>query len=88
MILEPWVLATPPAQVLLHDSMHHRFVTGIELKGDRKRDITLLVKGARVVAELHVIPVHGFPSADVGQQLRRLEDLGDEHRSLPFRSRR
>ena len=55
---------------------------------DGQRDVPLLVKSAGVVAELHVVPVHRLPFAVVGQELGRLEDLGDEHRALALRRRR
>jgi hypothetical protein len=73
-----------PAEVLLHDPVHDCLVATLELERHGQRDVTLLVERARVVAELHVLAINGLSSAVVRQQLRRLEDLGDEHRSLAF----
>lgn len=87
-ILEPWVLAAAPAEIFLHDAVHDGFVTTLELKGHGERDIPLFVKRAGVVPELHVIPVDGSSFTIMRQQLGRLEDFSDEHRSLSGRSGR
>ena len=84
-VFEPWVLSTAPAEIFLHDTVHDAFITTLELEGHRERDIPLFVERAGVVPELHVIPVDGLPSAIMRQQLRRLEDFSDEHRSLSRR---
>src|SRR5688572_10715852 len=85
MILEPRMLSAPPAQVLLHDAMHHRLVGALELERHRERDVPALVEGARIVAELHVLLVHGPAITLLHQQLGRFEDFGDEHGALTLR---
>jgi len=87
-ILEPGMLAAPPAEIFLHDAVHDSFVATIELESHGKRDITLLVERAGIITELHVIPVDSLSSAIVGQQLCRLENFGDEHGSLSRRGGR
>ena len=82
------MLPAAPAQVLLHDAMHDAGIAPLELERHCQGDVALLMKSARVVPELHVIPVDGLSLAVLGQQLGRLEDLGDEHRSLSFGLRR
>ncbi len=82
-ILEPRVFATTPAEILLHDAVHDCLITPIELESDCEGDVALLVEGAGVVTELHVIAIDRLSPAIVGEQLRRLEDLGDEHGPFP-----
>src|SRR6266550_2324974 len=85
MILQPRVLSTTPAQVLLHDPMHDRWVDMLELEGHRESNVSLLVQCAGVVAEVHVFAVDGSPITDVREKLGRFEYLRDEHRSFPSR---
>ena len=87
-ILEPRVLAATPAEILLHDAVHDRFVAPFELERHRQRDITLLVECAGVVTELHVVPIDCLSPPIVGQQLGGLENLRDEHGSLSRRGGR
>ncbi len=88
MILEPRVLSATPAEILLHDAVHDRFVARLELEGHRQRDVSLLVERAGVVTELHVVPIDCLSPAVVCQQLGGLENLSDEHGSLPCRGGR
>jgi len=83
MVLEPWVLAASPAEILLHDAMHYRRIAGLELKRHRQSDVALLVQGAGVISELHVVAIDRPPLPVMGKQLGRFEHLGDEHRSFP-----
>ena len=62
-ILEPWVLPAAPAEIFLHDAVHDRFLTPLELEGHGQRDIPLFVECTGIVAELHVVPVDGLSSA-------------------------
>ena len=88
MILEPRVLAPTPAEIFLHNAVHDRFVALVESESHSERDVPLLVERTGVVAELHVVPIDGLSPAIVGEQLRGLENLGDEHGSLTRRSGR
>ena len=83
--LEPRVTRATPAQVLLHDAMHDRGVTGGEPKGDRQRDFTSFVQHARVVPELHVRVIGDVPTAALVEQFGGLEHFVDEHRACTVR---
>src|SRR2546423_9950701 len=83
MVFQPGVFPSPPAQILLHDAMHHRLVGPIEVEGHCQCDVTLLVERTGMIAEVHVVAVYGDSFSIVAEQLRRFEDFGDEHRSLP-----
>ena len=87
-VLEPRMLPAAPAQVLLHDPMHHCLVSALELEGHGQGDVTLFMEGARIVPELHVVPVDGASFTFLGQELGRVKHLGDEHRTLSCRGRR
>src|SRR3954463_11467382 len=82
------MLAAAPAEILLHDAVHDCRIRGLEMKRYRQRNIALLVEGAGVVAEFHVLTVYGPTLAIMCQQLRRFEHLGDEHGALARRCRR
>lgn len=84
-IFEPWMLATTPAEIFLHDAVHDRFVARLELERHGQGDVPLFMECAGVVTELHVVPIDCLSPAIVCQQLGGLEDLRDEHCSLSRR---
>ena len=88
MVFQPGMFSPAPAQVLLHDPVHDRLVAALELEGDGQGDVALFMQSTGVVAELHVIAVHGTAFALFGQQLGGVEYFGDEHRSLTRGGRR
>ena len=69
MILEPGMLASAPAQVFLHDAVHGCLIAGLQFERDGKRNISLFVERARVVAEVHVVAIDGLSLAVVREQL-------------------
>jgi hypothetical protein len=80
--VEPRVTGATPTQVLLHDSMHRRYVARGETKRDGQRDVAAFVKDAGVVAKSHVLPTDGVPCTVLVEQLSRLEHFLDEHGPL------
>src|SRR3954469_4856591 len=82
------MLATPPAEILLHDAVHDRGIRRLELESHGERDIALLVERARIIPELHVLAINGPSLAIMRQQLRRFEYLGNEHGALARGGRR
>lgn len=66
-ILEPWVLAAAPAQILLHYPMHDGRISLFQLECDGEGDVPLLVQGAGVIAKMHVVTVDCCPFPIVGQ---------------------
>ena len=87
-ILEPWMLAAAPTEIFLHDAVHDCFVAPLEVESHRERDVPLLMECARVVAELHVVPIDRLSPAIVCQELGRLENFRDEHGPLSRWGRR
>src|SRR5690349_2732536 len=81
------MLATAPAEVFLHDTVHRWLVAALEPESDRQCDLATVVKYAGVVTELHVIAIDGFATAILTEELSRVENLGDEHRTLTLRCR-
>jgi len=88
MILKPRMLTATPAEIFLHDAVHDRLVTPLELESHGQRNVALLVECAGVVTELHVVAVDRLSPAVVCQQLGGLENLRDEHGSLSCRGGR
>ena len=82
MELKPGMTCTPPAQILLHDAMHDGGIAAFELKGHRESDILPMVKDAGIVAKLHELLVDSLSLSLFRQELARMKDVGDEHRSL------
>ena len=71
-----------PAQILLHDAVHHRRVFALELECRREHEVLAVVEGRVVVPELHVRTVNRPALALFCQELRRPEHFGNEHRPL------
>ena len=64
--------------------MHYGGITGDELKGYRQHDIAATVENARIIAELHVLPVDSSAIALFGQDFSAFEDISNEHGALPL----
>src|SRR6266545_754682 len=79
--------ASAPAQVFLHDAVHHRCIAGQEFESRGKHHISASVKDARIVPEFHVLAVDDATLSLLGEDHRRLEYISDEHRSLARRLR-
>jgi hypothetical protein len=86
MPVEPGMLATPPAQVFLHDAVHRGLIATSQTKRGREHDVAPVVKDAVVITEAHVLCIDGLSFVLFAQDLARLEHLGDEHRSFALRS--
>src|SRR5688500_273802 len=82
--LEPRMARTAPAQVFLHDAMHDAGVFALELEGHRESDVTAVMQNARVIPELHVIPVDSLPVTVCRKNVAGMKNVCDEHRALPL----
>lgn len=82
------MLSTAPAQVLLKNSMQRGRIAATEIECDSEDDVAPMMKDRIVIAEIHVVGADDFTLILFGQDLARIEHLGDEHRSCSFRRRR
>src|SRR5438874_852907 len=83
--VEPGVLTSAPAEILLHDAVEDIGITLRESKGGREHDVCPVVKNGIVVCKLHIIGADRATIAFGGQDVARVEDFGDEHRPVSFR---
>ena len=88
MPVQPRMLATAPAQILLHDAVQRRGVPLREAEGRGENDVATMMKNRVVVAKLHIVRPNGAPLVLFAEDLARLEDLGDEHGAFTLRGRR
>src|SRR5688500_3559614 len=88
MPFQPRVLPAAPAEILLQDPMDRTGIAAHQLERRREDDVLPVVEDGIVVAELHIIFADGLAFTFFGQDVARLEDLGDEHRALALRRRR
>lgn len=59
--LKPWMSAPTPAQIFLHDSMHHRGISRQEPERDGEYNVSATVENASIVSKAHVIAVNDSP---------------------------
>src|SRR5690606_18948646 len=77
-----------PGEVLAHHGAELLDRLGLEPEGGGEHDVLALVQHRVVVAELHVLGADDAALTLLGEQLARLEDLGDEARALAVGRRR
>src|SRR5688572_9514108 len=88
MPIEPGMPCATPAEVLLHDAMHHVRILPLELKGRRQDHVSTMMEDRVVIPESHVRRVDGQARALLGEEVGGPEHFGDEHRALALRSGR
>src|SRR5688572_25094088 len=88
MPIEPGMTRATPAEVLLHDAMHHVRLLPLELEGRGQDHVSTMMEDRVVVPELHVCRVDGPARALLGEKIGGPEGFGDEHRALAIRSGR
>src|SRR2546428_10544179 len=84
MELKPWMPASTPAEILLHDAMHDCGITGRQLEGCAEHHVLACMQNARVVTELHVVAINNSSLALLGKYFRRFKNVRYEHRALTF----
>ena len=79
-------VCSAPAQILLHDAMHHSIISGCKSESGSEHNVSAAVENARVISKLM------YSRSTVRRPLPRedrcrFEDVGDEHCALACRLR-
>src|SRR5262249_10734058 len=88
MPIEPRVPAPAPTQILLKDAVHRRLIASAQAESRSEHEVAPVMEHRIVVTEVHVVRSDGLALTLFGEDVARLEDLGDEHRALAVGRRR